>query len=590
MAAPRPGNWRKHIAWQLQHRDRYQKQHFEGLILSYNQLLEKSNIVQLWRDKCDPYTPSTPSPPPEPVNVAKLQSRHQEKLTKLYQANGELAQEVFELCKEHKCKEVELKVTQSRLSELEVKLGELEAEREGLQERIDVLEKANCTVKEEYDALQQVYRSQWEQLLKKEVEGSELIQNFIDIKAQAAKDLNYLNEKSKRVKQKNLEKDLAVVSNVPILMDTDAVRQAQNVSSEEAGQQETKIFRSPRSFRSTSFSLPIHPKFLQSFKGIFRKRASTSFSEVDCSPISFCSVARVPARVRHSLEAHDGEVNAVRFSPSSKILATGGSDRKVKLWDIVGGTLQNVKTLEGSNDGVTSIEFDPSGLQILAGSYDNTARLWSLKNCELKHTLSGHSAKVTAAKFKFYFREAVTGSHDRTIKVWDLNKAACVKSIHVPSRCSDIVCSDYFIISGHCDKKIRLWDCRSGIKTDEIPLQGKVTSLDINSDRTQLLSCSRDDLLKVMDLRMNEARQELRAEGFKCGADWTKAIFSPDGNYAVAGSSDGVLYVWNTLTGNLETSLVGQHRSSINAVSWSLSGEYVVSVDRTKVANLWTDC
>ncbi|XP_067841640.1 protein Atg16l2 [Heptranchias perlo] len=355
MAAP--GGWRRHIGRQLRHRDRQQKLHFQTLILSYNQLLEKSNMVQLWRDNCDPHLLSAPSPPPEPENVAKLQIKHQEKLTKLHQANGEVS-------------------------------------------------------------------------------------------------------------------------------------------------------------------------------------------------------------IYHRLHG----------------------------MDLHAGTLQNVKTLEGSNDGITSIEFDPSGLQILAGSYDNTARLWSLKDCELKQTLSGHSAKVTAAKFKSYFREAVTASHDRTLKIWDLNKAACVKSIHVPSRCSDIVCSDYFIISGHFDKTIRLWDCRTGTNTDEIPLQGKVTSLDINSDRTQLLSCSRDDLLKVTDLRMNEVRQELRAEGFKCGADWTKAIFSPDGNYAVAGSSDGVLYVWDVCTGKLETSLVGQHRSSINAVSWSRSGEFVVSVDRSKIANLWADC
>ncbi|XP_038674923.1 protein Atg16l2-like [Scyliorhinus canicula] len=672
MATPRSdAKWRRHIIRQLQHRDRHQKLHFEALILSYNQLLAKSDMVQLWRDKRDPHLPSAPSLFPEPENVTKLQIRHQEKVNKFYQENGELAQEVFELNKQRKRREMELQATQSRLSELEAKLAELEVERGQLQVRIDELEQANSEVKEEYDKLQQLHRSQWEKLRKKELEGSDLIQSMIDIKVQAAADLNYLNEKPKRVKQKNLEKDLAVVSTVPIAMDTDTSRQVRKLSAEAAGHQEAKNFKPFRSFRSSSFTLSTQPKFLQSFKGIFRKRSSTCFSEIDCSPTNFgaaarvparvrhslvsdhhancgyslhvcicvcvsaflcvcmlvpvcvhvhvcvcvlcssesnrkrsstcfseidCSptnfgaAARVPARVRHSLEAHDGEVNAVKFSPSSKILATGGSDRRVKLWDIVGGMLRKQKVLEGSNDGVTSIEFDPSGQQLLTGSYDNTARVWSLKNCELKCVLSGHSAKVTAAKFKCYYREAVTGSHDRTIRVWDLSKTACIHSIPTLSRCSDVVCSDSFIISGHFDKKVRLWDSRAGMKTSEIPLQGKVTSLDINSDRTQLLSCSRDDLLNVTDLRMNETRLELRAEGFKCGADWTKAIFSPDGCYAVVGSSEGVLYVWDTLTGQLETSLVGQHRSSINAVSWSLSGEYVVTVDRTKMANLWSDC
>lgn len=36
-------------------------------------------------------------------------------------------------------------------------------------------------------------------------------------------------------------------------------------------------------------------------------------------------------------EAHDGEVNAVKFSPGSRLLATGGMDRRVKLWEITAG-------------------------------------------------------------------------------------------------------------------------------------------------------------------------------------------------------------------------------------------------------------
>jgi WD40 repeat protein len=36
-------------------------------------------------------------------------------------------------------------------------------------------------------------------------------------------------------------------------------------------------------------------------------------------------------------DAHDGEVNAVQFSPGSRLLATGGMDRRVKLWEAFGG-------------------------------------------------------------------------------------------------------------------------------------------------------------------------------------------------------------------------------------------------------------
>ncbi|XP_051881654.1 autophagy-related protein 16-1-like [Pristis pectinata] len=589
MAVGAPGCWRANISWQLRERDRNQKQRFQAIIISYNQLLEKSDFLQHWWGKRNPYFPYVSSPSPEPETRESQQQRYREEISKLQLINGELAQEVFELNKDDRRKEVELQATQNRLAELLDRLGELEAERQELRTRVADLEQANRTVKEEYDALQLQHQEQWQQLRTRELETSELIHNLLHLKAQEAQDLNNRIEKPLRAEQRSLQKDLAIASSMPISAKTETVHQGLVVPPQEVGQKGDRSFKLRWGTRSGSFGLPDQPKFLQSFKGFFRMRSSASCSEIDFGYSSVFYISRVPVRVRHSVSAHDGEVNAVKFSPNSKFLATGGSDTKVKLWDVVGGTLQNRKTLEGSNDGVTSIDFDSSGQQLLAGSYDNSARLWSLRDCELKHTLSGHSAKVTAAKFKFYFQEVVTGSHDRMIKTWDLNKLACVKSLPVPSRCSDIVCSDYCIISGHFDKKVRLWDSRSGSQTDVIALQEKVTSLDINQDRTQLLSCSRDDLLSVMDLRMNKVRKELRSEGFKCGADWTKAIFSPDGNYAVAGSSDGTLHVWDVLTGDVKASLSGEHRSSINAVSWSQSGEYLVSVDRGRVANLWTD-
>ncbi|XP_062910764.1 autophagy-related protein 16-like [Mobula hypostoma] len=589
MAVGDPGRWRANISRQLQERDRNQKQRFKTIINSYNQLLEKSDFLQHWLGTRDPYFPSVPSPTQEPETTDSHQQHYQEEISKLQRINGELAQEVFERNKDYRQKEMELQAAQSRLAELLEKLAEMEEERRKLLGQVASLEQANRTVKGEYDALRLQYHAQWQQLRQRELEASELIHNLLILKSREAQHLNNSIEKPRRAEQRHLQKDLAIASSTPISKKPEPLHWEPVVPQEESGSHEGTDLKSRLAPRSASFSLPDQSKVLQTIKGFFRIRSSASCSEIDCSPTGIFSISRIPACVRHSVFAHDGEVNTVKFSPSSKILATGGSDRIVKLWDIVGGTLQNRKTLEGSNDGVTSIDFDPSGLQLLAGSYDNSARLWSLRDCELKHTLSGHSAKVTAAKFRCFYREVVTGSHDRTIKIWDLNKEACVKSLSVPSRCSDVVCSDYSIISGHFDKNVRLWDSRSGVQTDAIVLQGKVTSLDINQDRTQLLGCSRDDLLSVVDLRMNRVMKELRSEGFKCGADWTKAIFSPDGCYAVVGSSDGTLHIWDVHTGDVKAALSGEHRSSINAVSWSQSGEYLVSVDRAKVANLWTD-
>ena len=51
--------------------------------------------------------------------------------------------------------------------------------------------------------------------------------------------------------------------------------------------------------------------------------------------------------VSHHFVAHEGEVNAIRFSTQGKFLATGGADRKVKLWKEEGGKADLIGTLTG---------------------------------------------------------------------------------------------------------------------------------------------------------------------------------------------------------------------------------------------------
>ncbi|XP_059678950.1 autophagy-related protein 16-1 isoform X6 [Gavia stellata] len=298
---------------------------------------------------------------------------------------------------------------------------------------------------------------------------------------------------------------------------------------------------------------------------------------------------RVPTTAICVFDAHDGEVNAVQFSPGSRLLATGGMDRRVKLWEVLGDRCEPKGSLSGSNAGITSIEFDSAGSYLLAASNDFASRIWTVDDNRLRHTLTGHSGKVLSAKFLLDNARIVSGSHDRTLKLWDLRSKVCIKTVFAGSSCNDIVCTEQCVMSGHFDKKIRFWDIRTESIVKELELLGRITALDLNSERTELLTCSRDDLLKIIDLRVSAVKQTFSAQGFKCGSDWTRVVFSPDGNYVAAGSADGALYVWNVLTGKLERTLAKHHSSSINAVAWSPAGAHVVSVDKGNKAVLWSE-
>merc|ERR1719412_2582845 len=128
---------------------------------------------------------------------------------------------------------------------------------------------------------------------------------------------------------------------------------------------------------------------------------------------AICHSVRIPTRCFLKFEAHDGEVNAVKWSPHGLTLATGGSDRRVKIWDISKNICEQRGQLTGSNGGISSIDYDAGGSLILAASMDFASRVWGIDDQRLRHTLTGHSNKVLAAKFYGDYHKVVSGSYDR---------------------------------------------------------------------------------------------------------------------------------------------------------------------------------
>ncbi|XP_051855277.1 autophagy-related protein 16-1 isoform X5 [Antechinus flavipes] len=547
-------SWKRHIAEELRRRDRLQRQAFEEIIAQYNKLLEKADLQSVLADKLqaekyDVQGRHEISPGHDGMwndaqlqEMAQLRIKHQEELTELHKKRGELAQSVIDLNNQMQQKDREMQMNEAKIAECLQKISELETECQELRNKLQDLERANQTLKDEYDALQITFTALEEKLRKTTEDNQELVTRWMAEKAQEANRLNAENEKDSRRRQARLQKELAEAAKEPLPVE-------------------------PR--RSVS-SLPV-PQ-----------------DNPDAHPSSNKEV-QVPTTAVYVFDAHDGEVNAVQFSPGSRLLATGGMDRRVKLWEVFGDKCEAKGSLSGSNAGITSIEFDSAGSYLLASSNDFASRIWTVDDNRLRHTLTGHSGKVLSAKFLLDNARIVSGSHDRTLKLWDLRSKVCIKTVFAGSSCNDIVCTEQCVMSGHFDKKIRFWDIRSESIIRELELLGKITALDLNPERTDLLSCSRDDLLKIIDLRVNAVKQTFSAPGFKCGSDWTRVVFSPDGGYIAAGSAEGSLYIWNVLTGKVEKVLSKQHSSSINAVAWSPSGTHVVSVDKGNKAILWSE-
>jgi WD40 repeat protein len=75
-------------------------------------------------------------------------------------------------------------------------------------------------------------------------------------------------------------------------------------------------------------------------------------------------------------KGHTGNVEVLAISPDSRMLATGGEDRLIRLWEI-----PNCRALaewEAHDDTVTALAFSPDGNTLYSGAADGLLKLWNL--------------------------------------------------------------------------------------------------------------------------------------------------------------------------------------------------------------------
>lgn len=72
-----------------------------------------------------------------------------------------------------------------------------------------------------------------------------------------------------------------------------------------------------------------------------------------------------------------GPVLSVPFRPDGQVLATGGADRAVRLWD-VGGRRPLGQLLAGHRDHVRGLVFSPDGRLLASASIDGSVILWDV--------------------------------------------------------------------------------------------------------------------------------------------------------------------------------------------------------------------
>nr|XP_058954855.1 WD repeat, SAM and U-box domain-containing protein 1-like isoform X1 [Pocillopora verrucosa] len=109
------------------------------------------------------------------------------------------------------------------------------------------------------------------------------------------------------------------------------------------------------------------------------------------------------------------------------MLATGGNDNLVKLWDIFTASAFSAEchirkrcSLNGHQGPVHGIAMSPNGKIMASGSSDKLVILWDPLLGVSLLTLEGHTRYVTCCAFSLDGNWMATGSNDRMVKLWKI--------------------------------------------------------------------------------------------------------------------------------------------------------------------------
>lgn len=278
-----------------------------------------------------------------------------------------------------------------------------------------------------------------------------------------------------------------------------------------------------------------------------------------------------------TLEEHTDAVRGVSFS-SGGLLASGGYDRTVRLWDVAArqniasfeehvnmveslafspdGTLasgsggwiwlydtaakQNNASFKAHTNWVYGLSFSPDGRTLASGSGDNTVKLWNVETQQNIDTLP-HTGVVFSVVFSHDGAILASGSEDGTVRLWDADN-----KIHIATLPhDDIVLSvafspdDRILVTGGWGD-IELWDVVTKSSLAALPHGSTVSSVSFSTDGDTLASGGWDGTVKLWDVTTKE-----NFVTFGRTSSIYSASFSPDGRTFATGTAEGTIELWD---------------------------------------------
>jgi WD40 repeat protein/serine/threonine protein kinase len=274
-------------------------------------------------------------------------------------------------------------------------------------------------------------------------------------------------------------------------------------------------------------------------------------------------IVRVWQYPAETLEAEfpgaEGRVLGLAFTTrDGSILATGGYDSRLRLWDVPGksefGQARPGHVADPPDPyrhGIGSLAVSPDGHLIAAGfgvptyhhpDFEQTARVWNLMTGTI-HDLPGHFNNIPSLAFSRDGTRLATAGDDQQLKLWSVSGWKNIQTLRGAERFKAVAFSadGRWLATGGDSGTIRLWETASGDPIRELRGHSNaVQHLEFSPDGRTLASASWDSTVKLWDPVSGRETRTLRDHD-----DWISCLaFSPDGQTLVTGSFDATVRPW----------------------------------------------
>jgi WD40 repeat protein len=216
------------------------------------------------------------------------------------------------------------------------------------------------------------------------------------------------------------------------------------------------------------------------------------------------------SKISTTYDYHSERVGVITtMNCNNHIFTSGSQDKMIFNYDLRIDPNQNpINKLFGHSQEVCGLKWSLNDRLLASGGNDNKLILWNGNKFNLEKKFKSHTSAVKALDWsphKFGCLISGGGTQDRTIKIWNTNTMSLVESIDTSSQVCNIAFSknshEFVTTHGYSDNLILLWDSDTlDVKATLKGHKDRVIYLSTGPDLQKIVTGAGDETIRFWDV------------------------------------------------------------------------------------------